>query len=83
MAKELKQRREEIYGRMKGVPKVVKKPESSGKQEKFKSMVKKKNNFQDEHKITLQELENKMQTNIMNGIDQQEAEKRLVIHGKN
>ncbi|CAD8084939.1 unnamed protein product [Paramecium sonneborni] len=75
MSKELKQRREQIYGRMKGVPKIEKKPESSGKQEKFKSM--------DEHKITLQELENKMQTNIINGIDTQEAEKRLVVHGKN
>lgn len=39
MTKELKQRREEIYGKIKGVQKVEKKPEPTGKQEKFKSMV--------------------------------------------
>lgn len=31
MTKELKQRREEIYGKIKGVQKVEKKPESAGK----------------------------------------------------
>lgn len=73
MTQEIKDRRKKVMTQ--GVKKVDEAPVSASKSEKFKTM--------DEHKIPLPELEKRLETSLVNGMDSKTVERLTLLYGKN